>query len=156
MVKISKENKVKRFLYASASSVYGIKEEKNVSEEMPLEPLTDYSKFKASCEEILNNYADDNFIVSTIRPATVCGYAPRQRLDVIVNILTNHAYHKKEILIFDESTSNLDNQNKENIISTINQLAKEKTIIIISHDESVIKNCKIKYLIKEKKLKKIN
>ncbi len=65
-------------------------------------------------------------------------------------------YAKKEILIFDESTSNLDNQNKENIISTINQLAKEKTIIIISHDESVIKNCKIKYLIKEKKLKKIN
>ena len=100
LVKISKENKVKRFLYASSSSVYGIKEEKNVSEEMPLEPLTDYSKFKASCEEILNNYADDNFIVSTIRPATVCGYAPRQRLDVIVNILTNHAYHKKEIQIF--------------------------------------------------------
>ena len=73
-----------------------LKEEKNVGEEMSLEPLTDYSKFKAKCEEILNNYADDNFIVSTIRPATVCGYAPRQRLDVIVNILTNHAYHKKK------------------------------------------------------------
>lgn len=65
-------------------------------------------------------------------------------------------YAKKEILIFDESTSNLDNKNKENIISTINQLAKEKTIIIITHDESVIKNCKVKYSIKEKKLKKIN
>ncbi len=100
LVKISKENKISRFLYASSSSVYGIKEEKNVREDMSLEPLTDYSKFKANCEEILNNYADDNFIVSTIRPATVCGYAPRQRLDVIVNILTNHAYHKKEIQIF--------------------------------------------------------
>ena len=100
LVKLSKENKVKRFLYASSSSVYGIKEEKNVSEDMFLKPLTDYSKFKAKCEEILNNYADDNFIVSTIRPATVCGYAPRQRLDVIVNILTNYAYHKKEIQIF--------------------------------------------------------
>ena len=100
LVKISKESKVKRFLYASSSSVYGIKEEKNVSEDMSLEPLTDYSKFKANCEKILNNYADDNFVVSTIRPATVCGYAPRQRLDVIVNILTNHAYHKKEIQIF--------------------------------------------------------
>ncbi len=65
-------------------------------------------------------------------------------------------YAKKEILIFDESTSNLDNKNKENIISTINQLAKEKTIIIITHDESVIKNCRAKYLINEKKLKKIN
>ena len=65
-------------------------------------------------------------------------------------------YAKKDILIFDESTSNLDNKNKENIISTINQLAKEKTIIIITHDESVIKNCRAKYLINEKKLKKIN
>ena len=64
-------------------------------------------------------------------------------------------YAKKEILIFDESTSNLDNRNKENIISTINQLAKEKTIIIITHDESVIKNCRAKYLINEK-IKKIN
>ena len=65
-------------------------------------------------------------------------------------------YAKKEILIFDESTSNLDHKNKEKFIKTINQLSKEKTIIIISHDESVIKNCKIKYIVKEKKLIKIN
>jgi len=64
-------------------------------------------------------------------------------------------YAKKEILIFDESTSNLDNKNKENIIHTINQLAKEKTIIVITHDENVINNCKKKYLIKQKKLIKI-
>ena len=65
-------------------------------------------------------------------------------------------YTKKEILIFDESTSNLDNKNKEKFMYTINQLAKEKTIIIISHDENVIKNCKKKYIVKEKKLIKIN
>ena len=65
-------------------------------------------------------------------------------------------YTKKEILIFDESTSSLDNKNKEKFIKIINQLAKEKTIIIISHDENVIKNCKKKYIVKEKKLIKIN
>jgi nucleoside-diphosphate-sugar epimerase len=100
LVKISKENKVQRFIYASSSSVYGIKEEKNVHEDVSLEPITDYSKFKAKCEVILNNYSDDDFITTTIRPATVCGYSRRLRLDLIVNILTNIAYHKKEITIF--------------------------------------------------------
>ena len=65
-------------------------------------------------------------------------------------------YTKKEILIFDESTSSLDNKNKEKFIKIINQLDKKKTIIIISHDENVIKNCKKKYIVKEKKLIKIN
>ena len=67
---------------------------------MSLEPLTDYSKFKAECEKILDMYGDNSFTVTSLRPATVCGYARRQRLDVIVNILTNFAYHKKEIQIF--------------------------------------------------------
>ena len=100
LVKICKKNNVRRFLYASSSSVYGVKTEKNVCEDISLEPLTDYSKYKADCEKILNGYGSDDFVVSTLRPATVCGYAPRQRLDVIVNILTNHAYYKKEIQIF--------------------------------------------------------
>jgi len=100
LVEISKENKVKRFVYASSSSVYGIKSEQNVHEDMDLEPLTDYSKFKAQCEEILNRYSDKTFDTVTIRPATVCGYSKRQRLDVIVNILTNLAYHKGEITVF--------------------------------------------------------
>ena len=64
---------------------------------MLLEPLTEYSIYKAECEKILNKYSNNNFIVTTLRPATVCGYAKRQRLDVIVNILTNFAYFKKEI-----------------------------------------------------------
>jgi nucleoside-diphosphate-sugar epimerase len=100
LVKISKQHGVKKFIYASSSSVYGIKEEKDVHEEMSLEPLTDYSKFKAECEKILNDYMSPDFITCTIRPATVCGYAPRQRLDVVVNILTNFAYHKNKIQVF--------------------------------------------------------
>jgi nucleoside-diphosphate-sugar epimerase len=100
LVKISKSLGVKRFIYASSSSVYGIKEEKDVHESMPLEPLTDYSKFKAHCEIILSRYQSDDFTTTTIRPATVCGYSPRQRLDVVVNILTNVAFHKREISVF--------------------------------------------------------
>ncbi len=100
LVDISKKCKVKRFIYASSSSVYGIKEDKDVDENMPLAPLTDYSKFKAACEKILLNYTSENFETIIIRPATVCGYSKRQRLDVIVNILTNLAFHKREITIF--------------------------------------------------------
>lgn len=100
LISIAKFCKVKNFIYASSSSVYGIKSEKNVNEEMSLEPLTDYSKFKAECEVILNKEKNKNFNVVTLRPATVCGFSPRQRLDVIVNILTNLAYFKKEISVF--------------------------------------------------------
>ena len=100
LVKISANNKVRNFIYASSSSVYGIKKEKNVTEDMDLEPLTDYSKFKGDCERILNNYKSEDFITTTIRPSTVCGYAKRQRLDLVVNILTNHAYHNREIKVF--------------------------------------------------------
>ena len=100
LVKISSDNNVNRFIYASSSSVYGIKKEKNVTEDMKLEPLTDYSKFKGECEKILNNYKSENFATTTIRPSTVCGYAKRQRLDLVVNILTNHAFHNREIKVF--------------------------------------------------------
>ena len=100
LVKLSQKNDVKRFIYASSSSVYGIKSENNVTEDMSLEPLTDYSKFKAECENILFKYKSDEFTTVVIRPATVCGYSRRQRLDVIVNILTNLAYHKREISVF--------------------------------------------------------
>ena len=100
MVEISKNAGVKRFFYASSSSVYGIKDEPNVHEDMSLEPLTDYSVFKMNCEEILSEYQSDEFTTTTIRPATVCGYSPRQRLDVVVNILTNLAYHKRGISVF--------------------------------------------------------
>ena len=100
LVEISRDAGIQRFIYASSSSVYGVKEEQNVHEEMVLEPLTDYSRFKADCEKILAEYQSDDFTTVTIRPATVCGYSPRQRLDVVVNILTNLAYHKPEITVF--------------------------------------------------------
>ncbi len=100
LVKISKIVGVQRFIYASSSSVYGIKDEPDVHEEMILEPLTDYSRFKADCEKILAEYQSEDFTTVTIRPATVCGYSPRQRLDVVVNILTNLAYHKREVSVF--------------------------------------------------------
>jgi nucleoside-diphosphate-sugar epimerase len=100
LVSIGKDLGVERFIYASSSSVYGIKEEKNVHEDMALEPLTDYSKFKAECEVILKKYQSSEFTTTTIRPATVCGYSTRQRLDVVVNILTNLAFHKREISVF--------------------------------------------------------
>ena len=100
LVEISKKNLVKRFIYASTSSVYGIKKEKDVNETMSLEPLTDYSKYKVDCEVILKKYISENFTPIVIRPATVCGYSPRQRLDVVVNILTNLAYHKRSVSIF--------------------------------------------------------
>ncbi len=100
LVKTSIKSKVNKFIYASSSSVYGIKKEKNVTEDMKLEPLTDYSKFKGDCEKILNSYKTEDFITTTIRPSTVCGYAKRQRLDLVVNILTNHAFHNREIKVF--------------------------------------------------------
>ena len=100
LVKASIKCKISKFIYASSSSVYGIKKEKNVTEDMSLEPLTDYSKFKGECENILNSYSSEDFITTTIRPSTVCGYAKRQRLDLVVNILTNHAFHNREIKVF--------------------------------------------------------
>ena len=77
-----------------------LRQKKNVTEDMKLEPLTDYSKFKGDCEKILNSYKSEDFITTTIRPSTVCGYARRQRLDLVVNILTNHAYHNRKIKVF--------------------------------------------------------
>jgi nucleoside-diphosphate-sugar epimerase len=100
LVEISKEAGINRFIYASSSSVYGIKAEANVHEEMALEPLTDYSRFKADCEKILAEYQSDEFTTVTIRPATVCGYSPRLRLDLTVNILTNHAVNNGRITVF--------------------------------------------------------
>lgn len=95
--KVKKYN-IKQFIYASSSSVYGVKEESSVTEDLKAEPITDYSKFKLECEGILLNESE-KFKKTIIRPATVCGYSERQRLDVIVNILTNHAFFNKKIII---------------------------------------------------------
>jgi len=100
LVDVSKDSGAHRFIYASSSSVYGIKEEENVTEDLPLLPLTDYSKYKAMCEDVLLAKREPGFVPLILRPATVCGYSPRLRLDLIVNILTNHAVNNREIKVF--------------------------------------------------------
>ncbi len=100
LVRISKESGVRRFIYASSSSVYGVSKVPNVDEDHPLVPLTDYSKFKSLCEPILLDQQSKDFIPFILRPATVCGYSPRQRMDLSVNILTNHAVNNGRITVF--------------------------------------------------------
>ena len=100
LVRISKEEKVKKFIYASTCSVYGISNSPNVTEEHPLLPITDYNKYKALCEPVLRKYLDDNFNGIIIRPATVCGYSEKMRFDLTVNILTNFAFNKGFIKVF--------------------------------------------------------
>lgn len=100
MVAAAKGAGVKRFVYASSSSVYGVSDAPDVTEDHPLVPLTLYNKYKGMCEPILSKYTDAAFTGVTFRPATVCGYAPRLRLDLSVNILTNHAVTNGKIRVF--------------------------------------------------------
>jgi len=100
LVRASKAAGVRRFIYASSSSVYGIKTDPEVTEDLPLAPLTDYSKYKALCERVLTEEHEPGFVTVTLRPATVCGYAPRLRLDLTVNILTNLAVNTQRITVF--------------------------------------------------------
>ena len=100
MVVAAKAAGVKRFIYASSSSVYGVSDAPEVTEEHPLVPLTLYNKYKGLCEPFLFRHMSDDFTCVTIRPATVCGYAPRCRLDLSVNILTNLAVNKGVITVF--------------------------------------------------------
>jgi len=100
LVTISRRAGASRFIYASTSSVYGISDAPDVTEDHPLVPLTDYNKYKGMCEPILLGYQARDFTTVIIRPATVCGYSPRQRLDLTVNILTSLAVNQRRITIF--------------------------------------------------------
>ncbi len=102
LIEAARFNNVKRFIYASTSSVYGVKREKNVRETSICEPLTDYSKYKLECEKILLDFGEKNPDIGhvIVRPATVCGYALRLRLDLVVNILTINALMTGKIKIF--------------------------------------------------------
>ena len=100
MVMVAKRAGVRRFVYASSSSVYGVSDAPDVTENHPLVPLTLYNKYKGMCEPLLARHTDSDFVGATFRPATVCGYAPRQRLDLSVNILTNHAVNNNKITVF--------------------------------------------------------
>jgi nucleoside-diphosphate-sugar epimerase len=96
----AKASGVRRFIYASTSSVYGVSEAENVTEEHPLVPLTDYNKYKGLCEPLLFKHQGPGFTTVTVRPATVCGYSPRLRLDLTVNILTMSAVINGKITVF--------------------------------------------------------
>lgn len=100
IVKALKESSIQRFIYASSSSVYGVSQETHVTETTHCHPLTDYSRYKLYCEEYLRNQELKNCVYTIIRPATVCGYAPRLRLDLTVNILTIHALTRGIISVF--------------------------------------------------------
>ena len=100
LVRAAKAAGVKRFIFASSSSVYGVKDDPEVHEDLPLEPLTDYSKFKAICEQEVLEEREPGFVVCSVRPSTVCGYGPRQRLDVVVNIFVNQAVNTGKIKVF--------------------------------------------------------
>tara|TARA_B100001093_G_scaffold519629_1_gene609548 strand:+ start:81 stop:1025 length:945 start_codon:yes stop_codon:yes gene_type:complete len=89
---------VKQFIYASSGSVYGIKDEENVTEDLELNPISEYNKTKMVSERVLLSYSND-MTVQIVRPATVCGYSPRMRLDVAVNALTINALENKKIIV---------------------------------------------------------
>lgn len=100
LARISKQSGVRRFIYISTSSVYGVSDAPNVTEDHPLIPLTDYNKYKGLCEPVLLQMQSPDFTCVVIRPATICGYSRRLRLDLTVNILTNHAVNKRLITVF--------------------------------------------------------
>ena len=100
LVEESVRSGVRRFVFVSSSSVYGVSEAERVTEEHALRPLTDYSKYKALCEPVLLEAQSRNFTTLVLRPATVCGYSTRMRFDLSVNILTSHAINKRKITVF--------------------------------------------------------
>jgi nucleoside-diphosphate-sugar epimerase len=100
LVIASKQAGAQRFIYVSSSSVYGVSEAPDVTEDHPLVPLTLYNKYKGLCEPLLFKHQSADFVCVTLRPATVCGYSPRMRFDLTINILTNHAVNKRLITVF--------------------------------------------------------
>lgn len=128
LIKIAKENGVQRFINASTSSVYGIKDTPNVTEDLKLEPLTIYSKTKADAEPFVLKANGDGFVTVNIRPATVCGYSPKMRLDLTVNILTMHALSKGKITVFggDQKRPNIHIEDITDYYVQLLELPKEK------------------------------
>lgn len=100
VVRISREAGVRRFVFASSGSVYGVSDSPQVTEAHPLVPVSLYNTYKAMCEPVLLEHRTADFVPVIVRPATICGYSPRQRLDLTVNILTNHAVNSGRITVF--------------------------------------------------------
>ena len=128
LVMAAKQSGVKRFVFASSSSVYGVSDSLDVTEDHPLVPLTLYNKYKGMCEPLLLKHTTKDFVGVIFRPATVCGYSPRQRLDLSVNILTNHAVNKGKILVFggDQLRPNLHIQDYSDLCKLLLTAPSEK------------------------------
>ena len=128
MVIAAKEAGVKRFVYCSSSSVYGVSDQPNVTEDHPLVPVSLYNKYKGMCEPLLWKHQAPGFTCVTIRPATVCGYSPRTRMDLSVNILTNHAVNNNKITVFGgtQLRPNLHIQDMCNLYQLLLELPDEK------------------------------
>ncbi len=99
LVKAAKDSGVKRFIYASTSAVYGPSDTPR-KEDDPLFPMFPYAKWKAECEPIVLQESSPDFVCTVVRPAALSGYSPRMRLDLTVNLMTNHAYHKGKVTVF--------------------------------------------------------
>ena len=128
MVIAAKNAGIKRFIYASTSSVYGLSKEKDIKEDHELVPLTLYNKYKGLCEPLLFKHTDENFSGVVFRPATVCGYSPRMRFDLSVNILTNYAINKNYINVFggEQLRPNLHIQEYCNVVNVLINAKREK------------------------------
>lgn len=128
MVLAARKSGTRRFIYASSSSVYGVSDQPDVTEEHPLVPLTLYNKYKGLCEPVLFKHQSPEFVCVTIRPATVCGYSPRTRMDLSVNILTNHAVTNGKITVFGgaQLRPNLHIQDMCDLYELLLQLPDEK------------------------------
>jgi nucleoside-diphosphate-sugar epimerase len=128
MVKATVDAGVPRYIYASTSSVYGVSDAPEVTEEHPLVPVSDYNKFKGMTEPLLLKYQSPDFTTVIIRPATVCGYSPRTRLDLTVNILTNHAVNKRKITVFggDQKRPNIHVEDITDLYTELLEMPKEK------------------------------
>lgn len=100
LVSSAKKRGVNKFIYASTSSVYGVSDKENVTEDHPLKPITHYNDYKGRCEPILLDALSNDFKGVIFRPATVCGFSPRMRLDLSVNILTAHAVTRNKMTVF--------------------------------------------------------
>ena len=130
LVKVSKKKGVKLFIFASSSSVYGFSENENVTENHPLVPLTLYNKFKGLCEPLLLKHVDNKFIGTILRPATLCGYAPHCRLDLSVNILTNHAVNNKKIIVLGGGEQKRPNLHVQDMCRAYEEIIKAKPDVI--------------------------
>ena len=128
MVMAAKKAGVQRFVYCSSSSVYGVSDQPNVTEDHPLLPVSLYNKYKGMCEPLLWKHQGPGFTCVAIRPATVCGYSPRTRLDLSVNILTNHAVNNNKITVYGGSQlrPNLHIQDMCNLYQMLLELPAEK------------------------------